>query len=1114
MALPSHIARYTVVQPIAAGGMGEVFLARDEKLDRLVAIKLLREGFDSADLHQRFEEEARNVAKLTHPNIVTIYEFGTHETRPYIAMEYIAGHSLAEIIKRQLPLSVARRVRLIEEVCSGLAHAHKAHLVHRDVKPANLMMTTSGLVKVLDFGIAKLRGTDRTQKGMIVGTVNYMSPEQITGQPVDHRSDVFAVGAVLYEVLTYEQAFKGDLTTAMFGIVHGQPDPLSKRCPGLDPAFQSVLDKCLAKSPDDRYQDLSQLKRDLGRLRRPLEEAEDADVSDTVAPLDLDQTIVVKTPKPASTLDGKGVGPDTRRALGSALAAGEAAMTAGQFESAIRYAEQALALESQNVSAHDLLSRASKAREAERVAAQVKLAKDALGGDRLDDARAALDAATAIAPESNTVRELVQQVEQRAADLDRFDRTVVLARERFEARDFGGARDLAETIAHIRPGASSLQRLRDEIAQADAQFKAWLKTELAAIDELVGRQDFAGALARAEAAAAKAPLAPELAARASQVRAARDAVLRAEDARRREADEKHKAEEARATRIAALLDQARRTTEPLPARRDAAAELLKLEPRHEQASALLAEITADIAAAEKQRAIEQARAAADAEAAAKERAFAAMLAAAEASLGQGQFDAADAKAAEAAKARPDDARVAKVRTAIADARKKHDQRRAAIAAAEKAAAAGRHAEAITQLEALDTRDQAVAAALERVRAEAAAEVRRQQRAAQQARLRALATDRRVVGGLGAAAILALAVWLWPTTAPDQAESQPEDAVSTGQTTGAAETGGGTGATAGGGTGGTGQPSDGGAAGPDGPVDGKGTVVAVDGGKPGEKPGEKPPEGPKAPLLARVGVDVAEPRKLRHVEPTYPPDALAQRIEGTVTADLTVGLDGAVTDVRIRKSVPGLDQAARAALVQWRYSQSQKDGQRVPVLMTVDVRFTLPPAIPTGGTSEPGEKRPESAGAETTSGSEVPGPGGAVAGPPPPPPPPPKVDEETALRQADLASLNALVGRFGAAYQGKDPAGLKSAWPGMSRETESAYRNVFQSYSRLAWTLQGAESSFSTDRSKATTICSVQVALTELRSSATRTERRSYRFTFERRANGWTLVNVENLGAVR
>ena len=377
--------------------MGEVFLARDDRLDRLVAIKLLRDGFDNEELRGRFEEEARNVAKLTHPNIVTIYEYGAHDGRPYIAMEYVAGHSLADLIRGKMPLPLARRVRLIEELCSGLSHAHKAHLVHRDVKPANLMVTTSGMLKVLDFGIAKLRGSDRTQKGMLVGTVNYMSPEQITGQPVDHRSDIFAVGLVLHEVLTYDQAFKGDLTAAMFNIVHGQPEALAVRCPGLDPGFQAVVNRCLAKRPEDRYHDLNLLKRDLARLRKPLED-DDVELADTIGLMEGANTPVLPPAAPTSATVARVVGPDTRRALASAVAAGQAAIARGQFESAVRHAEQALALEADDAAARYLLERAHRALEAAKVASQLGHAREALQRDRLDDARTALMTAAQLAP--------------------------------------------------------------------------------------------------------------------------------------------------------------------------------------------------------------------------------------------------------------------------------------------------------------------------------------------------------------------------------------------------------------------------------------------------------------------------------------------------------------------------------------------------------------------------------------------------------------------------------------------------------------------------------------------------------------------------------------------
>jgi serine/threonine-protein kinase len=297
--VPACIAQYPVARLVASGGMGQVYLARDPDLDRPVAIKLLREGFDNADLRARFEEEARHAARLAHPNIVTIYEFGTHEGRPFIVMEFIPGHSLAEIIRDRHPVPLARRLQLGEELCAGLAHAHRARLVHRDVKPANLMVTTSGVLKVLDFGIAKLHGVDRTQEGVLVGTVNYMSPEQVQGLPVDHRSDVFSVGAVLYELFTCEQAFSGSITTAMFAIVHREPAPMVDRCPGLTPALAGIVSRCLAKHPGRRYQDLSLVKRDLERIRHELEALGDDGRSAKAAPVDIEKTAVLPvTPLP------------------------------------------------------------------------------------------------------------------------------------------------------------------------------------------------------------------------------------------------------------------------------------------------------------------------------------------------------------------------------------------------------------------------------------------------------------------------------------------------------------------------------------------------------------------------------------------------------------------------------------------------------------------------------------------------------------------------------------------------------------------------------------------------------------------------------------------------
>jgi TonB family protein len=282
--------------------------------------------------------------------------------------------------------------------------------------------------------------------------------------------------------------------------------------------------------------------------------------------------------------------------------------------------------------------------------------------------------------------------------------------------------------------------------------------------------------------------------------------------------------------------------------------------------------------------------------------------------------------------------------------------------------------------------------------------------------------------------------------------------------------------------------------------------------------------PIAPVVpVRVGNGIAEPQKTAHVDPVYPPDALSARVDGVVMAEITIDPAGVVRDARVRRSIPQLDQAALTAIRQWRYRPTVKDGVPVPVLMTVSVPFKLPElpanAPGNGKTTTASAERP---GTNTEKPARPDGPGPTVteeAKPAlekpvsPPTPPPAKVDEGAAIRQADLNSMRALTNRFGAAYQNQDSAALRSAWPGISRNTEESYRSTFRSYRRLGWTLKNCTPSFE-GPDRAIEICNVEVALTDLRGGATRTEPRTYRFSFERRTTGWTLVNVENLTGAR
>ncbi|MEO5822269.1 MAG: protein kinase, partial [Vicinamibacteraceae bacterium] len=271
--LPEVIGKYTIERFIESGGMGDVYLARDPALDRPVAIKFLREGFDNQEMRERFEREARAAGRLSHPNIVTIYEFGIFESRPFIAMEFVRGEPLSKLIRRREPMPLVRKLELMEGLCSGLAHAHKTGMVHRDIKPANLMVDNDGApLKILDFGIVRMAGSGLTSHGVLVGTINYMSPEQITGRgTIDLRSDVFAVGAVLHEIFTYQRAFPGEMTDVLYKIVHTQPESAAVLTPGLDPGIVRAIDQCLEKAAERRYQDLAVLRRDLGRIRQRLE---------------------------------------------------------------------------------------------------------------------------------------------------------------------------------------------------------------------------------------------------------------------------------------------------------------------------------------------------------------------------------------------------------------------------------------------------------------------------------------------------------------------------------------------------------------------------------------------------------------------------------------------------------------------------------------------------------------------------------------------------------------------------------------------------------------------------------------------------------------------------
>jgi predicted Ser/Thr protein kinase len=259
------MSKYKIIRLHSRGGMGEVYLAQDIRLERLVALKFLsEERINDAKWRVRFEREAKATAALNHPNIVTVYEIDEYENRPFIAMEYIDGMSLAKLIKNHLtPLATIRDIVL--QACDGLSAAHAVEIIHRDIKPSNILIDKQRVVKIADFGLAMLPDNVRmTSTGTRAGTPAYMSPEQIAGRTVDHRTDIYSLGVVIYELLTRQLPYS-TTTPAELGwvILHREPIPLSSVLGGRHENLQQIIDKCLAKEPEARYTDVYELRGDV-----------------------------------------------------------------------------------------------------------------------------------------------------------------------------------------------------------------------------------------------------------------------------------------------------------------------------------------------------------------------------------------------------------------------------------------------------------------------------------------------------------------------------------------------------------------------------------------------------------------------------------------------------------------------------------------------------------------------------------------------------------------------------------------------------------------------------------------------------------------------------------
>jgi hypothetical protein len=469
--------------------MGSLYLAWDPVLERQIAIKLLRE--DMEELRERFDREARSVARLRHPNIVTIFDVGEHDGQPFIAMEYIHGKTLAEIIRTDPQPSVSRKLTIIDELCDGLGFAHKMAIIHRDVKPANVMVENEGGVKVLDFGIARVAESGMTMAGMLIGTLNYMSPEQVSGQVVDNRSDIFAIGAVMYELLSQRQAFPGGLQNGIIHrILNEPPAPLEAFCPRLDEEVIEVVRRALEKDPQARYQDLAAMRRDVQRVRLKVDA-----LGETVAvnPDTSGETVLVERPEKKSSHPGRRGTPREALArlratqLAVHLEAAQRALDSGDYPGAVSSAEHALLLSPDDPTAAEIIDRARAVLDELAVQDLVKRAAELIDAGALTDALGLCEQALTIAPGTAAAIELRDTLERLRLERDRERQRIELARSAtaraehdLATGNYEDAVAAAEEALQQAPDHEGARRVRQQAVREIERRRKEARDELAA----------------------------------------------------------------------------------------------------------------------------------------------------------------------------------------------------------------------------------------------------------------------------------------------------------------------------------------------------------------------------------------------------------------------------------------------------------------------------------------------------------------------------------------------------------------------------------------------------------------------------------------------------------
>jgi len=508
-----YLGKYEIVSELGRGAMGAVYKARDPLIDRLVALKTITAGASTqSNLLERFYQEARSAGALQHPNIVTIYELGHEKVTPFIAMEYLEGESLDKIIEQKpvLPLSV--KLGYIVRVCEALAYAHAHNVVHRDVKPANIMVTKEGVVKVVDFGIARLTDMSMTQPNMMIGSRAYMSPQLYKGEKADPRSDIWAMGVTLYELLAYRRPFVGDSEAElMFHIIYETPEEIQSLSPECTEELAPIVNRMLAKKSEDRFQSMEDVLHALEPIWKAAQQATVtgllADCKELVAAKDLQRAqallkkalhIDVGNTQAKALLEK--VNSELRRTeimprLQEHMSRGEGFFKAGQLREAKAEAQAALGLDSKHEAAQKLLADVETAEaKSQQLEQKLRLTKQRLAEGALTEAAAALGQALEMDSANPQVQDLRKQVdEERNRREKRKKLSEILHRARTLWTELNYDECLSVLAAALEefPNEPELKKLQ-ETAKTD-QSDAQKQRRVAAVRKLMAQQNFAEA---------------------------------------------------------------------------------------------------------------------------------------------------------------------------------------------------------------------------------------------------------------------------------------------------------------------------------------------------------------------------------------------------------------------------------------------------------------------------------------------------------------------------------------------------------------------------------------------------------------------------------------------